>query len=184
MSAIQQFQQSFTMRHSVFKNSAAPICGFSFLLSSGFLFWLQWFPFLFAAHQSFLFAAFDFCLQRPLFFCSVSLVRNRIYGLVLCANICVLAYVCMQRTHEKKWTPHWKKPTEQKRLQVYVAKKTARVLCHNFKTYGRPYNKISYKNGCYAHIACPQSKSTGDWAKILFPDVSDVIFIVILSWQK
>ena len=113
-------------------------------------------PVFFVCSVRFLFAAILF------FFCSMSLVGNRIYGLVLCANICVLAYVCMQRTHEKKWTPHWKKPTEQKRLQVYVAKETARVLCHNFKTYGRPYNKISYKNGCYAHIACLQSKSTGD----------------------
>ena len=44
----------------------------------------------------------------------------------------------------------------------YTWQKTARILCHNFKTNGRPY-KISYKNGCSAHIACLQRKSTGDW---------------------
>lgn len=62
--------------------SSSPLYGFSFLVCSGSFFCLQRYPFLFAA--------FDFCLQRPFFFFSVSLVGHRIYGLVFCANICVL----------------------------------------------------------------------------------------------
>ena len=81
MSAIQQFQQSFIMRHSVFKNS---------------LFWLQWFPFLFAAHQSFLFAAFDFCLQRSFFFlqhvpCGQSYIWARVVCKYMRVSICLHA---------------------------------------------------------------------------------------------
>ena len=135
------------MRHSVFKNSAAPLCGFSFLLSSGSLFWLQWFPFLFAAHQSFLFAAILIFLQRVP--CGQSYIWARVLRKYM--RVC-LAYVCMQRTHEKKWTPHWKKPTEQKRLQVYVAKEL-QVYCVIILKLMADHTKS---------VACLQSKSTGD----------------------
>ena len=75
-------------------------------------------PVFFVCSVRFLFAAILIFLQRVP--CGPSYIWARVVRKYM--RVC-LAYVCMQWTHEKKWTPHWKKPTEQKRLQVYVAKK-------------------------------------------------------------
>ena len=73
-----------------------------------------------------MFPAFDFCVQRTVFVYSVSLVGNRIYGLVLCANIYIrvcLAYVRVDRTHEKKWTPNWEKNHRAEKIASIRGKK-------------------------------------------------------------
>ena len=71
-------------RTPAFSSSPSLLCSFCFFVCSGSLFCLQWFPFLFAVHQSFLFeavsffvcsvrflfAAHLFCLQRSFFVCS------------------------------------------------------------------------------------------------------------------
>ena len=106
-------------------NKRVSQCGIEFskllqLLFAVFPFYfpaVEWFPFLFVAHQSFLFAAIIIFLQRVP--CGQSYIWPRVVRKYV--RVC-LAYVCMERTHENKWTPNWKKPTEQKRLQVYVAK--------------------------------------------------------------
>ena len=74
-----------------------------------------------------------------LFVCNAYICARveRKYMRVCSAHVCVER---SQRTHEKK-NGHilGKKPTEQKRLQVYVAKNRTYISCHNFGTNDRPY---------------------------------------------
>ena len=62
--------------------SSSPLCGFSFLVCSGSFFCLQRFPFLFAA--------FDFCLQRSFFFSACPL-----WAIVYMGSCCAQIYACL-----------------------------------------------------------------------------------------